>query len=196
MRCWCEYGELLNKLNDHYDINGWPLVEGCVTNNHKLWEIDDISRECRFALSRVELNSGLMDYDFLDDPIASNLFFNLCAYVPIGEYDFPIDSSISAMKKDVICRTMKILYQIWCERKTDPEYKYDNVQEWNCLLDAYQLYKEEVGPQISFYKWKDDGLSLEYEGPQFGKYLEDAQRYINDVHFEKKEHPNKLEKKI
>lgn len=194
MKCWCEFGESLSLLRAYYDKNGWPEIAEIPANHYKIWELEEISKSCRLGLSNIEVNSELAEYDFLDNRVASDLFFEVCTYASIGEYDIPVDQSTAAMKKETLCKSMSVLFNIWNEKRKNPDYQYNNTPEWNYILDTYQLYKEKVGIQSSFYTWENEDLRLFYEGPQFGKSLEEVQKLITMEHMYREE-PKKLEKK-
>ena len=52
---------------------------------------------------------------------------------------------------------------------------YCNEEEWNNLLQAYEIYKDTVGEEVRYSTDKK-----EYVGPQFGRELEKMHAVINE----------------
>lgn len=170
--CWCEFGEGLSALNEYYLTTGYPLLEdGKESCHYETWKTTEVSRACRDGLVEMENLRNLNNHEFAQSEVAQDFLEELKYRVFASEYDVPRNPSIAELKKEVLCKSMSIPFYIWQVQRTNPNYRYDNIVEWQSVQEAYQMYKDFVGPQygITFME-----VQPKYEGPQFGDVIEKA----------------------
>ena len=173
--CMVEYGKLAKLYDNYYKENGYPKIdtgtEKIDASHYELVLVTPKLKEAQQELSKMwKLRGNSL---FFKDEVAKKFISELSMRTQIAEYIIPEDKEIDKLKKEILCKTAGIYFYIWQVKQTNPDYQYDNVEEWNHLLQAYEIYKDTVGTEI--------GIETEgYEGPQFGRELEKMHEVINN----------------
>ena len=173
--CMVEYGKLAKLYDNYYKENGYPKIdtgtEKIDASHYELVLVTPKLKEVQQELSKMwKLRGNSL---FFKDEVAKKFISELSMRTQIAEYIIPEDKEIDKLKKEILCKTAGIYFYIWQVKQTNPDYQYDNVEEWNHLLQAYEIYKDTVGTEI--------GIETEgYEGPQFGRELEKMHEVINN----------------
>ena len=168
-------------LKAYYYKNGWPKICNVRINHYKLWELEEVSKKCRLGLRNIELNLELTEYNFLDNQTDYDLFFELCVYASIGEYDIPINQSIATIKKEIICRSMNILFNIWNKKWKNSDYQYDNSAELDYILE-YQEYINDIDKHETVLINKTEEL-IKFLKEQKGKWKIENEEFKSDSEF-------------
>ncbi len=167
--CTVEYGKLVRKYADYFEENGYPVIQNKGRNATK-FEIAEVSQRVRVAQEELRRMLSLRgNSPFFKDKIVNDFMEDLCYRTATAEYENVNDEQISNMKKDILCQLAAIYFYIWQTKQKEPEYLYDNISEWNAFKEKYEAYKSAVGVQESITS--EDGMS--YEGPQFGRVIEE-----------------------
>lgn len=64
------------------------------------------------------------------------------------DYDIPEDIETRSLKKELLCKSMSVPFYIWQVQRTEPEYQYDNVREFNDMKAMLDVYKQEGNTQF------------------------------------------------
>lgn len=121
----------------------------------------DNSRELQnAAIKHPELEPcyfGIIEMDFLRDTAHHPFFLSkeandLYCAVKMSQlsmdYVIPTNSETRRIKKELLCKAMSVPFYIWQVHRTEPEYKYDNVNEFNGMKEMLSIYKSEGNTQF------------------------------------------------
>lgn len=171
---WCQFGEVLSLLREHYDSVGWPIsFLGTAFNHRSLLVIDDVTRCCHRNLNKLEVLSEFEMSGFYDNAKAKDLLDEVILRSSIGDYIVPSDESLASLKKEVICRTLDIFYRLLQDNADKCDYDFKIPDVIDETMNNYQVYKEQIGREISYLSPNEKrDLEIVYEGPQFGKEIE------------------------
>lgn len=64
------------------------------------------------------------------------------------DYDIPEDIETRRIKKELLCKSMSVPFYIWQVQRTEPEYEYDNITEFNSMKAMLDIYKQEGNTQF------------------------------------------------
>lgn len=162
MSCQIEYAELLAELKQYYDETGYPkiILEGRThkTTHCDLPRLHPIIGDCMFGLIKMEKLRNIEKHPFfnMDEPGA--LYFEIKVSQISCDYELADSQEMRSIKKELLCKLISVPFYIWQEKRTDPNYKYDNEQEFKQLLDMAALlettqkscqYKEQIDALLS-----------------------------------------------
>ena len=176
--CMVEYGKLAKLYDKYYQKNGYPTYEdGSEEKEATHYHLTLVSPKLKEAQSELSKMWDLRGkHPFFEDKIVSEFTSELSMRTQIAEYTIPEDKEIERLKKETLCKTAGIYFYIWQVKQTNPDYQYDNADEWNNLLQAYEIYKDTVGIEVGY---SNSSGTEKYEGPQFGRELEKMHEVIN-----------------
>lgn len=168
--CMVEYGTLASQYDLYFQHVGYPTIikdeEETEATHYDLTTIASKLREAQ--MEEAKMWSLRNSSPFFNDDVVRDFVTELSMRSQIAEYNIPKDKEIEALKKQILAKTAGIYFYIWQTKQNEPEYQYDNVEEWKGLQDAYNIYKDAVGVEFMYR-----GVNYEeYEGPQFGMQLE------------------------
>lgn len=164
-----EYGKLISQFASYYNRNGYPIIEdeGREASNYEIAVVNQDVRDVQEGIYQMMQLRG--NHQFFSDPTARAFMNELANASAVGGYYISEDSQVDNLKKEILCQVAAIYFYIWYTKQREPNYVYDNVSEWDALNEKYALYKELVGVQE---RRANDDYSV-YEGPQFGRIIED-----------------------
>ena len=164
-----EYGKLISQFASYYNRNGYPIIEdeGREASNYEIAVVNQDVRDVQEGIYQMMQLRG--NHQFFSDPTARAFMNELANASAVGGYYISEDSQVDNLKKEILCQVAAIYFYIWDTKQREPNYVYDNVSEWDALNEKYALYKELVGVQE---RRANDDYSV-YEGPQFGRIIED-----------------------
>lgn len=70
-------------------------------------------------------------------------------------YIVPTAPDLQRIKKEMLCKAMSVPFYIWQVQRTDPNYQYDNKEEFEGMQEAFALYQTS-GQQQQFAKLVQD----------------------------------------
>lgn len=175
--CMVEYGKLAKLYDKYYQKTGYPTYEdGSEEKEATHYNLTLVSPKLKEAQSELAKMWSLRENSpFFTDETVRKFISELSMRTYIAEYNVPEDKETERLKKEILCKTAGIYFYIWQVKQTNPDYQYDNEEEWNNLLQAYEIYKDTVGVEVIYSTDKK-----EYEGPQFGRELEKMHAVINE----------------
>lgn len=175
--CMVEYGKLAKQYDKYYQKAGYPTFDdGSGEKEATHYHLALVSPKLKEAQSELAKMWNLRENSpFFADETVREFTSELSMRTHIAEYTVPEDKEIERLKKEILCKTAGIYFYIWQVKQTNPNYQYDNVEEWNNLLQAYEIYKDIVGIEVGY-----SSDTEKYEGPQFGRELEKMHAVINE----------------
>lgn len=175
--CMVEYGKLTKQYDKYYQKAGYPTFDnGSEEVEATHYHLALVSPKLKEAQSELAKMWSLRENSpFFSDETVREFTSELSMRTHIAEYNVPEDKKIERLKKEILCKTAGIYLYIWQVKQTNPDYQYDNEEEWNNLLQAYEIYKDTVGIEVGY-----SSDTEKYEGPQFGRELEKMHAVINE----------------
>lgn len=172
MDCLFELGMVISLARKFYDEVGYPFdEEGNQYTHYSIVKFDENVAACNNAFNdmRTLRIKGMKDFFRTEGYLgAFNMMLEAIYRAQVGEFDTSLDEDTLAIKKEVFCKAVSILYYIWQRRRNEPTYQHDNINEINALIGMYQAYKDKVGIQVVTHY--ENGSC--YKGPQFGEEIE------------------------
>lgn len=169
--CLVRLGELASDITKYYDQVGWPIVEGETLTHYDAWRSTPELEACSIELKKLANLRGICKEGFSDrktNPDVYKYLVELNARCVIGEYFTGENPAYRKMKKELICKSLSVPFYIWQVQRTEPDYQYDNREEYEQMKQYHdynvQLYPEQYSIQYL------DGSS--YKGPQFGDHID------------------------
>ena len=193
-----EFGEILAQADEYYKKNGYPenidVQGGHYEISYKVAEFNEVNEEIKKLVNLRNLNNiqGNPDNSFTSMPEVRDFLTELEYRAYTADYKIPEDIEIAKIKKEILCKCMGIAFYIWNTKRSEPEYIYDNINEFEMLQEMYNTYSAEEGIQTI----KHDAKGNTYEGPQFGDIIEDIIKYINKNYIYGQEDTNVSSKTI
>jgi hypothetical protein len=198
-----DFGILARKYNDYFKEFGYPEIKrngGVVTASEEDLVVASP------ALGKV-YNALNHMYKLRKNSFAfkNEIISNFCDYLRdesvLGHYDISSDNNINNIKRDLLCKIMSVTFYIaQVQHNENENYKYDNVNEFNQMLDWYSKYKEGTSSKPQFgreiekaftgiydnYKYKNSNLSnnklneLENEAENISNRLNGINNWIKE----------------
>ena len=193
-----KFGEIIADADEYYKENGYPENIDSVSGHYEIYnkipELNAINVELRKLIDLRKLNNREDDpaKSFVSVPEVRDFLNELEYRTFSGEYRNPKDTVIASTKKEILSKCMGVSFYIWQMKKNNPEFKYDNEEEYNALKMAYNTYSESEGIQIIIH----DANGNTYEGPQFGNIIENIMKYIDKNYIYSEENENDPKKVI
>ncbi len=179
MDCEVELGKLLSYKNQYYQENGYPEKKNdngtnSLYTHHEIFKFDEHVKKAHDELKEmINLRGSGIAKVLQDIPELYNMWQEIGYRTGIAEYHDP-KGDMSEIKKKILCKSVSIPFYIWQERRTNPDFQYDNTVEYDELKEMYDLYSAQVGKQ-TINEHKDGSF---YEGPQFGEEIENLIGFI------------------
>lgn len=176
-----EFGEILSEADEYYKKHGYPenidAQSGHYEISHKVAEFNEVNEEIKKLVNLRNLNNiqDNPDIIFTSVPEVRDFLTELEYRTYTADYKIPNDLEIAKIKKEILCKCMGIAFYIWNTQRKEPEYIYDNKNEYEMLQGMYNTYSASEGIQVV----KHDAEGNTYEGPQFGDVIENIMKYIN-----------------
>ena len=193
-----EFGEILAQADEYYKKNGYPenidVQGGHYEISYKVAEFNEVNEEIKKLVKLRNLNNRneSSTHLFTSVPEVRKFLTELEKRIFSSEYIIPNNLDIKKIKKEILCKCMGIAFYIWNTKRNEPEYIYDNINEFEMLQEMYNTYSAEEGIQTI----KHDAKGNTYEGPQFGDIIEDIIKYINKNYIYGQEDTNVSSKTI
>ncbi len=196
MDCEVELGKVFSNMGNYYSLMGYPERQennAKMPNTYTHYEIfrfDQHAKEVNDKLKEmITLRSPEMRKVFDDIPEIYHLYEQVSGSNLSADYDDP-KGNMSEIKKEILCKSVSIPFYIWQERRTNPDFQYDNTAEFDALKEMYALYSAQVGTQVT-HKRADGTV---YQGPQFGEEIESLISVIEKSYKYSTENENAEEK--
>ena len=196
MDCKVEIGKVFSNMDRYYNVMGYPERQehkGRMPYSYTHYEIPLFDQHAKKVDDKynemINLRNPEMGKVFDDIPEIFDLFQEVGMRTFIAEYDDP-KGNMSKIKKEILCKSVSIPFYIWQERRTNPDFQYDNTAEFDALKEMYALYSAQVGIQIT----NDHADGTVYQGPQFGEQIESLISFIEKSYKYSTENENAEEK--
>ena len=189
MDIYVECSKLTTRAVKYYNIVGYPFYheEERQATHYDITRINPKISSCWDGLSemlrlrKIDASSRIMNRstpNFANEPEIVNMFTELSYRGSSGEFYVPENPVLEQLQKAVMCKSVSIPFYIWQVQQNQPDYKYDNGEEFDKLKELYDIYKRAVGIQLTVGGEPTivgDALVFDknaYEGPLFGPQIE------------------------
>lgn len=155
MDCNVQYAEIVAEYAKYYNENGWP----CLTEDMMLKKnlprsarVKDLPymhpelANCFLGLCTMETLRDFPIHPFIQQPESYDMYATLRMRQLTGTYTLGQTEEEQRIKRELICKSMSVLFYIWQVKQTEPEYEYDNQTEFKSLLDMQALYESSEEP--------------------------------------------------
>ena len=148
------FGELAFYATKYFDQNGWPkLPDGKKEMTHyDVWRATPELESCDQELTKLTNSRGIGKIGFTNYVIneEANTFYSyLFKDCVTGDYIVDHDPIMRRIKKELICKSFSVPFYIWQEKRENPNYQYDNEEEYETLQAMKACYEasESLYPQ-------------------------------------------------
>lgn len=97
---------------------------------------------CYRQLGEMDVLRDTEHHPFFQSSAANSLYMELIKVQASGSYELPTEETDRQVKRELLCKSMSVPFYIWQVQRTEPDYRYDNVTEYNQMKDMLTLYKE------------------------------------------------------
>lgn len=103
---------------------------------------------CYFGVVEMDELRDTAHHPFFQSQEAKALYAAVKKSQISMDYDIPEDMETRRIKKELLCKSMSVPFYIWQVQRTEPEYEYDNVTEFNSMKAMLDIYKQERNTQF------------------------------------------------
>lgn len=164
MDCNVQYAECISRLNTYYKENGYPEIETKegtrVATKYDLPTLHPSIGDCFFKLVEMENLRKVTTHPFLTQPEPNSLLCSIKASAMAAEYEIPNDPAIARIKRETICKSMSVPFYIWQVKRTEPDYQYDNQEEFSQMQEMFDLYKTTSQEQTGTCQYENNITAL------------------------------------
>lgn len=171
VECLVRFGELASDISKYFDQVGWPVVKGKTFTHYDAWRSTPELEACHKELRKLADLRGICKEGFSDpktNPDVYDYLVELSIRCTIGEYFTGEDSAYRKMKKELICKSLSVPFYIWQVQRTEPDYQYDNQEEYE-QMKQYRDYNVQLYPEQFIFIDTNESC---YKGPQFGDNID------------------------
>ena len=169
--CLVRFGELTSDISKYFEQVGWPVVDGKTFTHYDAWRSTPELEACYRELRKLADFRGICKEGFSDpktNPDVYNYLVELNTRCTLGEYFTGDNPTYRKMKRELICKSFSVPFYIWQVQRTQPDYQYDNSDEYE-QMKQYRDYNIQLYPDQFIFIDTDESR---YEGPQFGDHID------------------------
>lgn len=132
---WIHFGELVNAKCCYYQEVGYPydLENKRTATSYDIVRIDEGLKSCHQKMREMEQFSGFYEHPLLEDSDIRSLYQEEIVYDSTTGY-----MNYSDEYKELLCQCMSVPFSIYQETVKDPNYRYDNQEEFLKMTEAYE----------------------------------------------------------
>lgn len=170
MDCNVQYAELVAEYVTYYNENGWPFIEEDMMLKKNLprsartTDLPFLHPElanCFLGLCTMETLREFPMHPFIKTPEAYDMYATLRMRQLCEAYTLGQTEEDRRIKRELITKSMSVLYYIWQVKQQEPDYEYDNISEFIALKDMASLY--EASEEPCQYKVQIDNILSKIE---------------------------------
>lgn len=152
----------------YYCKTGYSTLEEGYGYND-ICKFDEYAKECYARSLKMKEIIDIKFGSIMQVEEIHNLFEAMNERISKNEFGIPKDFFQREFKKNLLIEGVSTYIQIYKNQEVDSNYKYDDEEKYNLLMDMYHAYTEE--PNVYFYR----GII-----PQFEKEIAGVLRLINN----------------
>lgn len=165
MDCNIEFAEILTELKAEYVAagevpNDFDSTQPMATVSYMLAFHPEIE-ECYHELGTMDDLRDIANHPFFQTTEVNEMYCNIKACQDFANYGISSDEGVRRVKRELLCKSMSVPFYIWQVKRTEPEYQYDNISEFEGMKSMNALYQASEEP------------------PQFGKLVDALFEKIN-----------------
>lgn len=175
--CLVRFGELTSDISKYFEQVGWPIVDEKMFTHYDAWHSTPELEACHKELRRLADLRGICKEGFSNPKTNPDVYYYLVELntrCVIGEYFTGKNPAYRRMKKELICKSLSVPFYIWQVQRTNPDYQYDNRDEYE-RMKQYRDYNVQLYPEQYIVLEKDKNS---YKGPQFGNNIDNMFKRI------------------
>lgn len=138
--CLAEYKKQLGE-----EVTSSPQIVSFA--NRKIMNLSEVQKISE-GIDEMEQLRGIAQHEFFLTPEANTLFCSIKESIRNLDYQIPETDEMQKTKKELLCKSMSVPFYIWQVQRTEPEYQYDNVREFNDMKAMLDVYKQEGNTQF------------------------------------------------
>lgn len=150
MDCNIEYAEILAALKAYYEQTGYPIIidkgEQRKATIQDLPKLHSVLGNCFFALAELDDLRDIEHHPFCNEKEAHSMYCAIKTSQLELNYILATDPGLRKIKKEILCKSMSVAFYIWQTKRTEPNYQYDNMTEFEEMKEAYALYESTESP--------------------------------------------------
>lgn len=102
--------------------------------------------ETMYELGQMAALRSLDTHPFFNMPEAKAMYDQIQASQIAANYDVPEDEGMRRIKRELLCKSMSVPFYIWQVKRTEPNYQYDNMIEFEGMKQMNALYQASCSP--------------------------------------------------
>lgn len=147
MDCNIHFAEIIAKLKTCYVQKGeipadLDQINGIMATINFLAAVHPEIEDCYHELGTMDDLRNIAIHPFFTDPVVNEMYCSVKACQDFANYDMPADDDHRRMKRELLCKTMSVPFYIWQVQRTQPDYQYDNVGEFESMQEMQALYRD------------------------------------------------------
>lgn len=158
MDCNVQYAEVVAELVTYYNEQGWPEINEETGDMmlEKNWprsaRVADLPylhpdlANCFLGLCTMETLRDFPMHPFIQKSESYDMYATLRMRQLTGTYVLGKTEEDRRIKRELICKSMSVPFYIWQVQRTEPNYQFDNEQEFNGMKDMFALYEASEEP--------------------------------------------------
>lgn len=158
MDCNVQYAEVVADLVAYYNEAGWPEINEQTGDMmlEKNWPrsarvadlpyIHPCLANCFLGLCTMETLREFPTHPFIQEKEPYEMYAALRMRQLTGTYVLGKTDEDRRIKRELICKSMSVPFYIWQVKRTEPEYQYDNKDEFSALKDMQSVYESSEEP--------------------------------------------------
>ena len=138
-----DFGQLANMLNNYFEQTEWPIdpESNMPFSSNDIWRTTPGIYASYTELLKLGESRRIYTEGFCkQDEEAYYFLLDLKHCCITGHYKSP-PGIMFDVTKEVLCKSISIPFYIWQTKLENPEYQYDNFDEYNDLCENYKMLK-------------------------------------------------------
>lgn len=158
MDCNVQYAEVVAELVAYYNEQGWPEINEETGDMmlEKNWprsaRVADLPylhpdlANCFLGLCTMETLRDFPMHPFIQEKTPYEMYAAVRMRQLAGTYVLGKTEEDRRIKRELICKSMSVPFYIWQVQRTEPNYQFDNEQEFNGMKYMFALYEASEEP--------------------------------------------------
>lgn len=157
MDCNVQFAEIIAELKAYYVKTG--EIPADLDNQELMATVNFLAAAhpeiegCYHELGTMDILRNIADHPFFTLPEVNEMYCSVKACQDFATYDLPSDEGLRRIKRELLCKSMSVPFYIWQVHRTEPDYQYDNILEFEGMKQMHALYQSseepcQFGPQV------------------------------------------------
>lgn len=150
MDCNVQFAEIIAELKAYHVAAG--KIPRDLDNQEIMATVDFLANMhpdiegCYRELGKMDILRNIAEHPFFTQPEANEMYCSIKACQDYATYDLPSDEGLRRIKRELLCKSMSVPFYIWQVQRTEPDYQYDNVTEFEGMKQMHALYQTSEEP--------------------------------------------------